>query len=39
MYFGFSLFGITGLILAPLAVTVLLGVVREKQGISLENAK
>lgn len=39
MYFGFSLFGITGLILAPLAVTVLLGVVREKRGISLENAK
>ena len=35
MYFGFSLFGITGLVLAPLAVTVLLGVVREKHGISL----
>ncbi len=31
MYFGFSLFGFTGLVLAPLAVTVLLGVVREKR--------
>lgn len=31
MYFGFSLFGLTGLILAPLAVTVLLGVIREKK--------
>ena len=39
MYFGFSLFGFTGLILAPLAVTVLLGVVREKHGISLPNTE
>lgn len=31
MYFGFSLFGFTGLVLAPLAVTVLLGVVKEKR--------
>lgn len=34
MYFGFSLFGFTGLVLSPLAVTVLLGVVREKRGQS-----
>lgn len=39
MYFGFSLFGFTGLILAPLAVTVLLGVVREKHGISLSDSE
>ena len=31
MYFGFSLFGFTGLVLSPLAVTVLLGVVKEKR--------
>ena len=31
MYFGFSVFGLTGLILAPLSVTVLIGVVREKR--------
>ena len=30
MYFGFSLFSFTGLVLAPLAVTVLLGVLKEK---------
>jgi len=30
MYFGFSLFGFTGLVLAPLAITVLIGVIREK---------
>jgi len=39
MYFGFSLFGFTGLILAPLAVTVLLGVVREKRGVSATDAR
>ncbi len=31
MYFGFSLFGFTGLVLSPLALTVLLGVVKEKR--------
>ena len=39
MYFGFSLFGFTGLILAPLAVTVLLGVGREKCGVSSAKSK
>ena len=36
MYFGFSLFGLTGLVLSPLAVTILIGVAREKRAQSAQ---